>query len=143
MTKIVEDIQASRPNILLVVPRLLNRFYEGFQAKIRGAPPEIKAKFDAGIAEKIKNLHEKVVYTHETYDALFADFRKFFGGRLRTICTGAAPIAKEVLDFMKCALSCPIIEGYGQTESSAASFLTSSRDSQAGHVGGVRPSLEL
>jgi len=29
--------------------------------------------------------------------------------------TGSAPIAQEVLDFMKTAMSCPIIEGYGQT----------------------------
>lgn len=57
--------------------------------------------------------------------------------------TGSAPIAQEVLDFMKTAMSCPIIEGYGQTQSSAASFLTSIQDPEAGHVGGVKPSLEL
>jgi len=38
--------------------------------------------------------------------------------------TGSAPISSTVMDFLKIALCCPIIEGYGQTESTAASFLT-------------------
>lgn len=44
---------------------------------------------------------------------------------------------------MKVILSCHIIEGYGQTESSAAAFLTSYKDPTSGIVGGVRPTLEL
>lgn len=38
--------------------------------------------------------------------------------------TGSAPLSKEVAEFLKIALSCPMIEGYGQTESSGASFTT-------------------
>lgn len=34
-------------------------------------------------------------------------------------------------------------EGYGQTESTGASFLTESWDPESGHVGGVVPCLEF
>jgi long-chain acyl-CoA synthetase len=48
--------------------------------------------------------------------------------------TGSAPISKAVLDFMKVILSCPIIEGYGQTEGTTLNFNTDIVDPEAGHV---------
>lgn len=50
--------------------------------------------------------------------------------------TGSAPISAEVLNFLKVCFCAPIHEGYGQTESSAASCITSAFDPEAGHVGG-------
>lgn len=50
--------------------------------------------------------------------------------------TGSAPISAEVLSFLKICFCTPIYEGYGQTESSAASTITSAFDPEAGHVGG-------
>ena len=50
--------------------------------------------------------------------------------------TGAAPISGQILDFMKIASCCGILEGYGQTESCGASFLTNIYDTESGHVGG-------
>lgn len=41
---------------------------------------------------------------------------------------------------MKIALCVPIVEGYGQTETTAASFLTDQNDGLSGHVGG--PSMQ-
>lgn len=58
------------------------------------------------------------------------------GGRVRRMLTGSAPINPDTLDFLKVCFCCPIHEGYGQTESCAASCLTSGLDSKAGHVGG-------
>jgi long-chain acyl-CoA synthetase len=57
--------------------------------------------------------------------------------------TGAAPISKDVLSFLKIALCVPILEGYGQTETTAAATITSPVDGQVGHVGGVIPCCEI
>lgn len=57
--------------------------------------------------------------------------------------TGSAPISKEILNFLKVAIAVPIYEGYGQTETCAASCLTDSEDGTSGHVGGVMPYSEL
>ena len=50
--------------------------------------------------------------------------------------TGSAPITKDVLEFIKICFSCPVIEGYGLTESAAASTVTDANDPICGHVGG-------
>jgi long-chain acyl-CoA synthetase len=50
--------------------------------------------------------------------------------------TGSAPIDKQVLEFFKVCFSCPVLEGYGLTESSAAAALTFSDDPVSGHIGG-------
>ena len=55
---------------------------------------------------------------------------------MQSMVTGSAPISPEVLSFLKCCFACPIHEGYGQTESCAASSVTSAYDPEAGHVGG-------
>lgn len=57
--------------------------------------------------------------------------------------TGSAPLSKEVCDFFKIAVGCPLIEGYGQTESTGATFSTWAEDPVAGHVGGPTINTEF
>ena len=48
----------------------------------------------------------------------------------------AAPISNEVKDFFKASMSCPVLEGYGQTETCGACTVTHMDDPTNGHVGG-------
>ena len=57
--------------------------------------------------------------------------------------TGSAPIDKTVIDFLKLCFCCPIVEGYGLTESSAASCVADIRDVVTGHVGGPNEALKI
>ena len=50
--------------------------------------------------------------------------------------TGSAPISGEVLDFLKICFCSDILEGYGMTETSAASCLMFENDPDSGIVGG-------
>lgn len=56
--------------------------------------------------------------------------------------TASAPIAPNVLAFLRCVFCCPIVEAYGQTESCGASFSTKVFDTQSGHVGGPGVGVE-
>jgi long-chain acyl-CoA synthetase len=48
------------------------------------------------------------------YDKLiFNKAKARLGGKVRLIITASAPIADNVLSFLKCVLCCPVIEGYG------------------------------
>lgn len=57
--------------------------------------------------------------------------------------TGSAPIAGDVLDFLKVCFCCDILEGYGMTETSAGSFTTFYGDHQTGHVGGPLANVKV
>ncbi len=47
-----------------------------------------------------------------------------FGGKLRFLVTGSAPLSKDIIDFLKIATGCPFYEGYGLTEAVGVSFVT-------------------
>lgn len=50
--------------------------------------------------------------------------------------TASAPLAHEVLEFIKVCFGCPVIEAYGLSESSGAVTVTDARDPISGTVGG-------
>jgi long-chain acyl-CoA synthetase len=56
---------------------------------------------------------------------------------VRFMITGSAPIQKEVLDYLKCALVCPIVEVYGMTEVTGPITMQYLSDNESGHVGGA------
>jgi len=84
------------------------------------------------------------VFVHPLWDSLiFRQVAAKLGGRVRFMVTGSAPISGEVLDFLRICFSCDVREGYGQTESSAASTATFFGDTVTGHVGVTTPALEM
>mmetsp|Transcript_3789 Transcript_3789/g.5726 ORF Transcript_3789/g.5726 Transcript_3789/m.5726 type:complete len:172 (+) Transcript_3789:1158-1673(+) len=67
---------------------------------------------------------------------MFSKIQQLLGGKIKYMVTGSAPIASDVLEFLKIAFACPIFEGYGLTETSGASYLTFGEDQTPGQVGG-------
>lgn len=43
------------------------------------------------------------------------------GGRCRLVVSGGAPLAPHVEEFLKIAMCCPVVQGYGLTETCAGS----------------------
>jgi long-chain acyl-CoA synthetase len=74
---------------------------------------------------------------------IFRKIRNSFGGRLRFMLVGSAPVDPEILNFLRCSLSCEIVEGYGQTEDIAGVLLTRTIDPITQHLGGPGFSCEL
>ena len=81
-----------------------------------------KAMFNAAIAFKTRELNNWIIRNISFVDNIvFKKIRDGFGGRVKLMITGSAPLAENVLTFVRCAMGCMVIEGYGQTECVAAS----------------------
>jgi len=135
--KLVEDCQMLKPEFFPSVPRLYNRIYGKIKAGFKDATGCKKWLVDKAVGTKTAAYERNGAVTHGCWDKLvFSKASALLGGRVKQMVTGSAPIDKAVIDFIKIVFSCPVSEGYGLTESAAASFITNTRDPTTGHVGG-------
>ena len=54
---------------------------------------------------------------------VFSKIKARLGGHVRLIVTGGAPLANHVEEFLKVCFCCPVVQGYGLTETCAASCI--------------------
>ena len=82
--------------------------------------------------------------THLPTHSVFKGLKQKLGlDRVKVIITGSAPIASNVMNFLRAAFGCPVLEGYGQTESGGVATVTLPGDFSVGHVGVPAPSNEI
>ncbi|KAG8856572.1 hypothetical protein FRB96_006332 [Tulasnella sp. 330] len=132
---LVSDIQCLKPHFLPSVPRVLNRVYGSVMATAR-APGLKGIMFRRAMNAKLYYLKHSGINTHALWDALvFKKVQAVLGGRIAFMCSGSAPIAPEVMDFLKIAFAC---EGYGMSETGACTAITRHDDRNgSGTVGGL------
>ncbi|RUS34404.1 hypothetical protein BC938DRAFT_480622 [Jimgerdemannia flammicorona] len=141
---LVEDMQTLRPTVMISVPRLLNRIYAKIVSSSVEAPGVVGILARKAVADKLANLEAGRGFTHPIWDRLlFNKMRLALGGRVRSICCGSAPIAKEILSFLRIAFCCEIYEGYGATETCATASVTHPGEYRGGHLGSSFPCNEI
>jgi long-chain acyl-CoA synthetase len=143
--QIIAELNEVHPTYLPSVPRIFEKIYTFVTSS--QDPEKIKAATQLGL--KVRQLQaagqEVPAELQQHFDAadeaLFKNVRAAFGGSLKQANTGAAPIAKEILEFFY-ACGVPVLEGYGMTETSTV-VTTQTRDRfKLGTVGFVIPGSE-
>ncbi|MFB7499495.1 AMP-dependent synthetase/ligase [Streptomyces sp. NPDC056161] len=148
--KIIENLPVVRPTYMAAVPRIFEKVYNGVAAKARegGAAKFRIFQWAAEIAREYAKASQDsfrrtgtasapfgLTAKHKVADALvYAKLREAFGGRLRACVSGSAALAPEIGYFFAGA-GIHILEGYGLTESSAASFVNPGEAYRTGTVG--------
>ncbi|CAI2308543.1 unnamed protein product [Caenorhabditis sp. 36 PRJEB53466] len=140
---LAEDIKELRPTVVPVVPRVLNRLYDKVMSEVNKSTFK-KMLFDFAISYKARDMANFNIRSDGFFDNIvFKKIREGFGGRVRLMITGSAPLSTNVLTFVRAAMGCVVVEGYGQTECVAACTVSMEGDSLAGHVGMVIPSAQI
>jgi long-chain acyl-CoA synthetase len=149
--RLLEDVREVRPTYLPSVPRVFEKIYTAAHAGVDEQSRAKRAIFHWAIAtgrrmrqaERAGRVRPDLALQHRLADRLvLTKVRDLFGGRLELAASGAAPIAKEVLEFFD-ACGVLILEGWGMTETAAAGAINTVEDLRFGSVGRPLPATEL
>jgi len=127
--KIVENLAATRPTFVCAVPRIFEKVHAKVVQSAREGGAVKGAIFRWALGVGLE--HSRLLRAGHRPPALleaqravadrlvFQKVRALFGGRLKFFVSGSAPLSKDIAEFFD-ALGVVILEGYGLTESSAA-----------------------
>lgn len=150
--KIVENLAVIRPTIMGAVPRIFEKVHGRISEMMAEEGGVKKRLFDWAIdvglqVSRAKQAGHRVgpllALQHNIADRLvFNTIRERFGGRLRFFISGSAALDRDVAQWFD-AVGTIVLEGYGLTETSAASSLNRPHAYRFGTVGWTFPYTEV
>lgn len=141
------DMQAVRPTIMTVVPRILEVIRERIVAALARAPGWRRRVFQQALAAGLRRLDGRATLADGLLDPFYERavrraVRARFGGRLRAVMSGGARLEPEVERFYQ-ALGMLVMQGYGQTEAGPAISANTLGAMRIGTVGKPLEGAEL
>lgn len=126
--KVVDNMQVAKPTVLLAVPRIFEKVYSKILENIQKESEFKKVVFEWALDASKKYFdkinHDQSPSTLEilqknlAYKIVFEKIYNRFGGKIRFLVSGGAPLSPEIMTFLQNA-NLTILEGYGLTETVA------------------------
>jgi long-chain acyl-CoA synthetase len=150
---VMADMREVSPTMFHAVPRIWEKYYSGIVLKMADATwlkrtlYKIAVKIgtqynNKALAKKKVPLQLALAY-HLAYFIVFRKLKERLGfDRVRLGVSGAAPISHEILKFFQ-SIGIPIREGYGMTETTGITHMSSEVDYKVGTVGRALPETEV
>jgi len=134
-----KNLGEARPTMMVAVPRLLEVIRSRILGQMSKQPAFSRFMFNQfltlGLAAKQGPLSLAKRLRLRLLDRLVGQrLRKRFGGRLRFLISGGAPLSVEVGHFFE-AIGLPVLEGYGMTEAAPLISANPMHDRRIGSVG--------
>ena len=150
--RIAANLAELRPTVVAAAPRVFEKIHNTIVATVR-REGGVKAQLfgwarGVGLsATKARQAGKSPSFLTQAQlqvaDRLvLSKIRGRFGGRIRYFISGSAPLSAEIAEFFDAA-GMTILEGYGLTESSAASFVNRPGAPRFGTVGPPLPGTEV
>ncbi len=147
---ISENLQEIHPDVMSAVPRLLEKVYDKIIAKGNALTGVKKKLFfwavDLGLQWE---PYGKNGWWYETKlgvarNLIFSKWQEALGGNLKAIASGSAALQPRLARIFNAA-GCPVMEGYGLTETSPVVSVNDMRNSgfRIGTVGKALPDTEI
>ena len=149
--KIVDNLAVVRPTFMGAAPRIFEKAYARITMMMaaEGGLKEKLFKWSVSVGEQVANMRARgeeptglLAQKVNLADKLVLHkVRERFGGRIRFFISGSAALNKDIAHWFD-SIGLTIIEGYGLTESSAASFVNRPAANRIGTVGWALPGTE-
>ena len=151
LDRIVDHMQEFHPTVQPAVPRVYEKVHARIQARVAESSPARRRLFSwaVDIGRQVSRLKRaghpvplRLAVEHRVADRLVLQrIRDVFGGRIRYMISGAAPISVELLEFFH-ACGLLVLEGWGLTETTAPATVNRPGDFRFGTVGRDLPICE-
>ncbi len=148
----LDEMREVEPTFFGGVPRVFEKVHAGVIQKIQSESPlrrrVAEAALDVGrrYSERVRageTVGPVLAAQHRAADlAVLERVRHVFGRKLRFAISGAAPLSREVAEFFH-ACDVLILEGYGLTETTAATHINRPDAFKLGTVGQPIPGVEV
>ncbi|XP_054710646.1 long-chain-fatty-acid--CoA ligase 5-like [Uloborus diversus] len=139
MDSFMTDIADVKPEVLPLVPKLMNLIYYKVKKKVQNNAWK-KVVLQVALHQKQNQLKSGIISNNTAWDKLvFSEVQKALGGSLKMIICSSAPVSKDVMNFFRCASGCMVFEAYGLSEVGAAA-MTMVAENDSGFVGPPLPS---
>lgn len=150
--KIIDNLAVVQPTWMAAAPRIFEKVYNRIVTGVESGSPLRKRIFYWALEVGRKVSKERqagreprgfLQFQSRMADMLvFSKVKERFGGRVKFFISGSAPLSLDMAEFFHAA-GILILEGYGLTESSAASFVNLPDNFAFGTVGPVLPGGEV
>ena len=127
---VAKELKEQEPEHLVIVPLYLETFYRRIMANLK------EKKKEKLVARMIKVSNGMLKVGIDVREKLFGEIRAAFGGKVKMIISGGAPINPEILNFFE-AIGISTLNGYGITECAPIIAVNRSKNPVRGSVGHV------
>ena len=127
---VAKELKEQAPEHLVIVPLYLETFYRRIMANLK------EKKKEKLVARMIKASNAMLKVGIDVREKLFGEIRAAFGGKVKMIISGGAPINPEILRFFE-AIGISTLNGYGITECAPIIAVNRSKNPVRGSVGHV------
>jgi len=152
IAKLVDNLAEVKPTLMAAVPRIFEKVYNRVieSAKQGGAIKQRIFQWAIGVGKAASQVRQRgetprgllALQLRLAERLVFSKIKARFGGRVRYFISGSAPLSREIAEFFH-ACGVLILEGYGLTETSAASFVNRPARYAFGSVGFPLPGTEV
>jgi len=136
------DASILQPTFMACVPLILDRIYKGINENVRKKGEFTENLFNFCVKYKMAATARGEV-TPIMDRLIFKSVRQLIGGRVRLLLSGGAPLSPETHDYIRTCMGCPLLQGYGLTETSACASLMQLDDQSTGKVGPPAPGINI
>jgi long-chain acyl-CoA synthetase len=147
-----QNLLEVRPNLMAVVPRILERVHEKVLQNVTMGPAMKKKMFRWSVKVGERSVPyrlegRKLPFGLEVRRLIadrlvFSKIRKRLGGRMEIMISGSAPLSADVARFFW-AVGLSVYEGYGLTETSPVIAVNRPHKTRLGTVGQIIPGVEV
>ncbi|BFU26217.1 long-chain-fatty-acid--CoA ligase, putative [Entamoeba histolytica HM-1:IMSS-B] len=142
---LIEDLSKCQPTFFIAVPRVLQKIYDKFNETYNQLGYFSQTLFNIGYYYKLNAVKNKSWNYINWDNIVFYKIHQVFGGKLKYILNGGAPLTEELYEWLRVCSGAIILQGYGLTETfgGICCSLPYMTDLNILNVGSCGPNVEI